>query len=267
MRLKHWLLLSYLVVMFLPLSVAYFLFAWINAYHNDLNVKEYVQKSLELQDIVSVLDSPELYQPDTDWTQVEELASSRVSIVLYNQDGVVLFTSDPFAVPLHSILGREILYKDLYSIEQGYRAYRYKQPVFDSGEPVGFFDVQLSRDEWVTGVGQRTWWAIIIFAFIFISMYLIVVMLVNRKLNRRLTRLMRQMTAFAQGGPVLQHREGKDEIGQLSDHFYKMKTEIDSARAKIEREQQKKQLLIASLSHDLKTPLTSIHACAEMLGI
>ncbi|AGA56885.1 signal transduction histidine kinase [Thermobacillus composti KWC4] len=267
MKIKTWLLLSYFVVMLLPLAAAYLLFAWINIYHNDRNVEEYVQKSLQLNRIVSVLDNPALYQPNIERPQIEKLVSPQVSIVLFNRDGLVLYTSNPLQVPPHFALGRKQLYENLYTLEQGFRAYRYKQPVFNGNELAGFFELQLSRDEWAAGVGKRTRWVAFVFAGGFVLIYLTVVWFVNRKLNRRLNRLMEQMTAFARREPFEEMPSGNDEIGELTKHFYGMRRQIEEAHEKIARQQQEKELLIASISHDLKTPLTSIRAYAESLAL
>src|SRR5699024_1323117 len=58
---------------------------------------------------------------------------------------------------------------------------------------------------------------------------------------------------------------GKDEIGELKRHFYTMRRQIVAAQQKIAAEQQAKEYIIATISHDLKTPLTSIKAYAESL--
>ncbi len=77
---------------------------------------------------------------------------------------------------------------------------------------------------------------------------------------------MQQMRAFAKGEAV-EHNLAirKDEIGELANTFLAMQNEIEIARAHLKEEQQQKELMIASISHDLKTPLTSIQAYAEAL--
>lgn len=266
MKIKYWLLTSYLIVMLLPLAAGYLLFAWINMYHNERNVEEHVELSLKLHSTAAVLNDPALYKAGADRSKVDEQTSPQLSIALYNRDGIVLYTSDPTLVSKHFALGKEQLYSDLYQIEQGYRTYRYKEPVFQQQELVGFFEMHLSRDEWAAGVANRSKLMTALFIGLFILIYGAVIFLVHRKLNRRLDRLMGQMTAFAQNLPFKKTRASKDEIGQLTNHFYKMIAEIESARIKIAKQQQEKEFLIASVSHDLKTPLTSIRAYAESLA-
>lgn len=265
MKLKTWLLLSYFIVMLLPLAAAYFLFAWINSYNNDQKVEEYFQQWTELQTITSVLEDPSLYQPNIERPRVESLAHSQMSISLYNRDGLVLYSSDPVSAGSSWFVGKDELYKDLYSLEQGYRTYRYKQPVFSDEGITGFFEVQLTRDEWTAGVKNRTWIALGAFIAIFVLVYVGIVFLVNRKLNRRLNRLMTQMTAFANHKKVEEGPIEKDEIGELTTHFSEMRKQIEAGREKIAKEQQEKEYMIATISHDLKTPLTAIRAYAESL--
>lgn len=266
MKLKTWLLLSYLIVMILPLVCAYLLFAWINAYHNDQNVAEYFNKWEKLENITSVLNDPSLYKPNIERPQVENLVDSQVSISIYNEDGFILYTSDSMGSPPSFALGREQLYKDLYSLQQGYRTYSYKEPVLANNEIVGFYEVQLAREEWTAGVSERSWFVFGIFVVVFLLIYLIVIALVNRKINRRLQRLMKQMTAFANREHVEEMPPEKDEIGQLTQHFNGMRKQIETAREKLAKEQQEKEYMIATISHDLKTPLTSIRAYTESLA-
>lgn len=248
MKLKNWLLLSYLIVMILPLIAGYLLFAWIQSYNNEQKVNEYLETSAELQEIKSILNNPELYSPKTDKTKVEQLASKKLSIVLYNPDGLVIFTSNP-----------------AYTLKQGYQTYSYKQPVFVNRDLTGFFYVQLARDKWVGGVSDRSIIVIAIFAGMFLLLYGTIIFLVNRKLTKRLINLMDEMTAFARGHTIAETKTKNDEIGALRRHFYAMRSQINSANAIIAKEQRKKEQMIASISHDLKTPLTSIKAYTESL--
>ena len=266
MKIKSWLLLSYFLVMILPLAAGYALLAWINAYHDDQKVEEYVEVWSQMHGMASVLSDPGLYQPGIERPEVDRLVNPQVSIVLYNRDGLVLYTSDPVHVSTQYALDREELYGNLYSLEQGYRAFRYKEPVFAGSELAGFFEIRLARDAWTGNVALRTWITAGLFMVAFSLIYLGVVVLVNRKLNRPLNRLMKQMTAFARQEPAGEIPAGKDEIGELTRRFMEMRRQIETARANLAREQREKELMIASLSHDLKTPLTSIRAYAESLA-
>lgn len=267
MKLKTWLLSSYLVVMILPLLFAYLLFAWINDYNEDQKVKEFFTTTIEMKRIQHVLDDPALYQTGETREAVERLVNDKLSIQLLNQKGLILYSSNP-AQSVTLPINRETLYEDLYSLQQEFRSHVYKAPVFDGNKLVGFYEIQLARDGWVQAVSQRTTWAITGFAILFIILYVAVVLFVNRKVNRRLTSLQTDMTAFVQGQqPIHSKITSQDEIGQLQSHFYDMQKKITEARKLIEKDQQEREYMIAAISHDLKTPLTSIRAYAESLEL
>src|SRR5690625_2913461 len=251
--------------MILPLLVAYLLFAWIQSYHDDQKVEAFLQTSTELQEVKAILDDPNLYKPKAKKKQVNKLANGQRSIALYNRDGLVIYTSNPTLTPAQSGLDREKLYEGLYTLEQGYGTYSYRQPVFEGNELIGFLDVEMARDELTTALSDRSWLMFGIFFILFLSVYVAVVLLVNRKLNRRITGLMEEMTAFAHGDVVKESQVNNDEIGKLKKHFYDMRKQINAAQEVIDQEQRKKEYMIASISHDLKTPLTSIKAYAESL--
>ena len=253
--------------MILPLIAAYLLFAWINAYNNDQKVEEAYEIENQLHAIRVILDNPTLYHTGGEREEIEKLASDQLSIILYNPDGLVLYTSNPVLNPTHSIPLKERVYENLYELEQGYRLYSYKQPVFDGSNLVGIFQIELVRDQWIDGVSDRSIFVLGIFLVVFLLVYMTAVYLVNRKLNRRLTRLMDEMTAFARGEELQEAETNQDEIGELTRRFYEMSNEINESRKVIEKEQQAKEYMIATLSHDLKTPLTSIKAYAESLDV
>lgn len=75
------------------------------------------------------------------------------------------------------------------------------------------------------------------------------------------------MTAFANGkeGSDKRLRQSNDELGELINHFEGMKAQIIKGNAELNRQQKEKEYIVASLSHDLKTPLTVIRAYSEAL--
>ena len=73
------------------------------------------------------------------------------------------------------------------------------------------------------------------------------------------------MQAFAKGQKLSPFPKRQDEIGELAASFAAMQDEIEKARKHLASEQQQREMMIASISHDLKTPLTSIRAYAEAL--
>lgn len=265
MKIKTWLLLSYFFIMLLPLGAAYGLFAWINAYHQDRNVAEYLENWSELNALQAVLKEPSLYTLDANRTEVQRLENDRLSITLYNDIGFMVYSSNPVKQASLSFSQKEQLYEGFYVLQQKFGTYTYKEPVFSGNSIIGVYEIQMVRDEWVSGVQQRSWLVVGLFVGFFIALFTGVMILVNWKLNRPLQSLMGQMDSFAKGEPLTPLPHRYDEIGELAASFEVMQAELVEANRKITAEQQQKEFMIASISHDLKTPLTSIRAYAEAL--
>lgn len=85
---------------------------------------------------------------------------------------------------------------------------------------------------------------------------------VNRRL-RRLNHAMKQMDIRGSKTPVVDN--SKDEIGQLNRRFNQMAARINDQMNEIEAFQATRDTLISNLSHDLRTPLTTILGYAETI--
>lgn len=267
MKIKSWLLISYLIVMILPLLSAYFLFAWITDYHNDKKVEEYYDVYTEIQEMKQVLQNVELYHPESSKEEVEQLESERLKITLYTKDGLVLYHSSNHVSVDPILVRKDNLYQNLYHLEQGLRSFKYKEPVFVNNNVVGLFEITVAREELVSTITNRVWIVTAIFIISFIAIYVAIASIVHKRINKRLYGLMDEMSAFASGNTYVETKTGNDEIGELKKHFYAMRKQILAAQKEIEMEQKEKEYMIATISHDLKTPLTSIKAYAESLDV
>jgi len=262
-KIKTWLLITFFIVMVLPITGAYSLYVWINAYYQDKNVAEYFGKLTELNQVKSVLENPIYYTKNADIKDIEALTNDHLAITIYSKLGLTLYSSNPLNTGFAS---KDSIFKGLYELKQNYNAFTYKEPVYQDEELLGVYEIQLVRTDWVKGVESRSWLVIASSILLFLLIYFAVMLLLNRKLNRPLHELMRQMRTFAKGEHVESNLVArKDEIGDLAQTFLAMQDEIENARAHLKVEQQQKELMIASISHDLKTPLTAIQAYAESL--
>lgn len=82
-----------------------------------------------------------------------------------------------------------------------------------------------------------------------------------RKLNRALNQLEIQSDS-----PLIELTDrSKDELGQLSQHYNSMAHRIRSQFSEIQQFERKRKLLLSNLSHDLRTPLTTMLGSAEII--
>jgi signal transduction histidine kinase len=86
------------------------------------------------------------------------------------------------------------------------------------------------------------------------------------RIRKRLLRLEEAMSTLDGSGiPHLIQVKREDEIGQLEHAFNRMIGELNTGRAREEKEEALRKQLIANLSHDLRTPLTIIRSHAYSL--
>lgn len=82
-----------------------------------------------------------------------------------------------------------------------------------------------------------------------------------RKLNGALNQL-----SIQSDSPLVELKDAsKDELGQLTQHYNAMAHRIRSQFAEIQQFESKRKLLLSNLSHDLRTPLTTMLGSAEMI--
>lgn len=270
MKMKTWVLLSYLVVMLLPLVALYGLYLILNSFYERQNVSETITASKEMTAIEEKLENTRWYrvQPRSNYAPIESLTGPSVWIDLYRSDGFKLYSStdkDVFGYMIKRDM--ESLYAGLYDRKETNRTFSIKKPVFADGQVIGFYEITLARKKWTEGVRNRTFIIGALLLLFLAALYVAIAFLLNRKLGRPLGLLIRRMQAFAKNEPLPEARYAAGgEIGEALQQFDRMRHQIEEARQEVERQQQANNFMVASLSHDLKTPLTSIRAYAEALA-
>lgn len=250
--------------MIIPLIAVYSLYISINAYYQDKHVEEYFDKWNTVTDLKKVLADPTLYARGYNFDEIEKLTSDQLMITLYRTNGGILYSSNPLSLS-GSVEARNTLYKNLYELQQNYETFVYKEPVYEGGNLKGIYKITLSRTEWVEQVNTKTTLVVCGLVIGLIILYSTVVYFLNSRLNSPVKQLIEHMRAFAKGEQTKDLPIKKDELGELVSNFQAMQQEIEATRLRLETEQRQKGFMIASLSHDLKTPLTSIQAYTESL--
>ncbi|MEK3720069.1 sensor histidine kinase [Paenibacillus sp. FSL H8-0034] len=87
---------------------------------------------------------------------------------------------------------------------------------------------------------------------------------INRRI-RKLNRALNQLNIQHDSPTVTLIDASKDELGQISRHYNEMALRIRSQFTEIQQFESKRKLLLSNLSHDLRTPLTTMLGCAEMI--
>lgn len=264
MKLKKWLITSYIIVMLIPILTAVLLYIGIEKYNNKIQIRDYIENMIKFDKYEKVLQNPDLYiHGPKKYDLVQQNEKSKVEIELYNKDGLRIYSS----IKVEGVFdkSREETYSELYKIKHGYRADSLKKPVFKNDEIVGFYEITIARTKWIEGVNNRTITAFILFGIVFSVVLFWAIRFINIKINKPLDVLIGAMGKFASGEDVHIKYDVKDEMGELISHFNSMKNEIQDKRKEIIKQQKSKEYMIAAISHDLKTPLTSITAYTELI--
>ncbi|GAA0122897.1 hypothetical protein UT300018_22140 [Clostridium faecium] len=264
MRIKKWLTLSYITVMLIPIVTGMILFLWMRSYNKNTEIKDYVYNIKKFEKYDKLLSNKEFYTyPFSKKDFIDENDKNNTKIDIYDKNGIKLYSSINEST-LYTI-SKEQLYSNLYEIKHGFKADTLKKPVFNRGDLIGFYQITLSRPNVVKGVNTATIAAIIIFIGIFILGLILMIKTMNRKFSKPLFLLIDSINDFAKGKETCINYSSKDEIGELIQHFNDMKKKIKEKDCEIEKEQKSKEYMIAAISYDLKTPLTSIRAYAELI--
>jgi signal transduction histidine kinase len=151
-------------------------------------------------------------------------------------------------------------------------------PLQVNGRDAGYVYVVLSgedRDALVAHVEagsvlRTTLWSIALVALLGLLAGLVAFRLITRPL-RELTGAVRRfeqdgVEGLAQAAPALQHvAQGHDEIATLGQAFATMAQRIAAQWRELTAADQQRRELFANISHDLRTPLTSLHGYLETL--
>lgn len=130
----------------------------------------------------------------------------------------------------------------------------------------GFMVLQIPRNLMVDDSPYSNPWYLLV-AFLFIlGLFIFISLLFFIKIRKRLVRLQTAMSLVDETGipaPVIVKK--RDEIAQLESSFNHMIRELSVSRARELEEEELRKQLIANLSHDLRTPLTTIRGHAYSL--
>lgn len=266
-KLKHYLTLTYLLVLIAPILCVGIGVKLNIEYNNRTKVKDYLATTLEFFQYEEIVSDPELYRGASITTALRGIAlNEEVVITLYDEKGTTIYSSAPDNEYKLSV---ESLYKNLNEIQYGYNTYTLKKPVFDTEEQIiGFYEISIERENLKKEMQKNTMVTVGIFCFFVALIYIVILRRLHVRFSSPLQRVSRCMNEYAKGdNNVYIDYKANDEIGELCKHFNGMKEEIEESKQAILEEQKAKEYMIATISHDLKTPLTTVRAYTEMLKL
>ncbi|MEN0643409.1 HAMP domain-containing sensor histidine kinase [Alkalicoccobacillus gibsonii] len=202
---------------------------------------------------------------------IEDELEADESITVYSSNFNPLFTTKEQGVSTQGRTSNQVM-RGLFELKTTIRGHTYKEPIFggNNGSIVGYFVLETER----TAVQEKTietyWIAILVFLFAVLGTLTLVHYWLKRRMISPINYLLGEMRGIGEGNlneDVQFVKKQKGEMGQLISGFEDMNHRLIEAKKNEEEEVANQQRLIAAISHDLRTPLTSIRAYAEGMNV
>jgi len=216
----------------------------------------------ELDDII--LNNPDRLAEENYLRQLNGKTDKRHLTVLVEKDGSFIYV--PEHIDIMGLQAASILNDNNMSPDHhGYQLFKYHSFQFSDGSSGQVFFVTRDKPK---GPEEE----------IVLAIALLIAMLINIWISYRTARYITtplQMLSVAATDIARGNLDGAidyksdDEIGELCESFEKMRLQLKDARIISQRYENNRKELIANISHDLKTPITSIrgHVQGMMEGV
>ncbi|TXC90910.1 HAMP domain-containing histidine kinase [Metabacillus litoralis] len=135
---------------------------------------------------------------------------------------------------------------------------------FENNPNNGFMVIKVDRillEPPIQRLGDHYTYIFIFVNILILLLFIFLSWLFFKSIHKRLLRLSHAMENKGDNGiPQTVIVSKTDEIGQLEDSFNKMIQELEQSNQREQKQEELRKNLIANLSHDLRTPLTTIRA-------
>ncbi|MDQ0205886.1 sensor histidine kinase [Alkalicoccobacillus murimartini] len=257
-----------LVTAIVPFFVTLLFYVQLTNWYEREDSAEYLQALLRVTQISEFMkDRSQLVQQSDMLKQaVRSELHENEHMVVYSSSYNQLFSTNEGYTSGTVNVSKQVM-SGLYELKSSGRLYTYKEPIRnEKGDILAYFALQIER----TAVQEQTSQAYLFSILFFILAVGGTLTLVHFSLKKRMIKpinyILTEMQDIARGSEsahVESKLKQKNEMNQLIDGFENMNYRLAEAKKNEEEEVANQQRLIAAISHDLRTPLTSIRAYAE----
>lgn len=266
MKIKKMIAVFQMIVFLLPIASGVLAFYLVKKSHNLEENKSYIEGENEIKKYEKDLQDPSNYVNGNKVNiKLEEKDKDYVVIELYSDKGVLIYSSRE-SESIGSKVNINTLYTGVNSVNRSNNEISQKRAVVKNNEIIGIYKISLINQNIISFEGETFNVAFTVFVLVAVVVFWGISRLINKKIVNPIKDLSFAMKEFGQGKDINIRCSTNDEIGTLVRCFNKMKEEIFDKNKVIQKEQNAREYMIAAISHDMRTPLTSIRVYTELLA-
>lgn len=267
MSIRHKLYIIFFVIAVVPFIITAVFYVQLSGWFEREESAEWLESYLRVTQISEFMGRHGnlIHEADTLQQVVTAELKENEEMTVYTANYTQLFSTN--VVTSGSTTSRNQIMRNLFELRPSMRGYTYKEPIYnDEGSIIAYFTLQLERTALEEKANQTYLFAIIIFVLSVGGTITLVHFWLRRRMLHPIHYILAEMQEIGGGKPsesVQSNKKQKDEMSQLLAGFKDMNQRLLEAKKNEEEEVANQQRLIAAISHDLRTPLTSIRAYAE----
>lgn len=272
MKIRSRIILSFLSLLLVPMLVVVIFLGIV--FSNVFRIP-FLDKLMGMDQAISTISSEITanYDRINDYNHIDGLLRDNYQgyfrrILFVAPDGKVMYDSDKDLIGIRfnqvTSLGGDkngnVLTKDSFDVRE--------QEVVRDGTPIGrlIFIPEINLQEALTFLIYLPFLMIVVFLFTIIAMIILLSKILTDGILKPLKELNYAAEMISSGDLDYEMKYKKDdEIGKFCSEFDVMRLRLKESLEKQVRFEQSRKQLIASITHDLKTPLTSIKGYVEVL--
>jgi signal transduction histidine kinase len=267
LSIRQWVIIILLLLTLVPFLGTKFISNMYNRYSSDSyennqvrenNVQEWIEKSILLK--------PELWG-NSKWKNntIKDLHNKGIEIILVDSNDQIVFTST------NEASGKIVHQKGNYSIGLSKSAFE-KQTIYKEGKATGIAFIKYAPPAVGAEVNKpknaflQQWGGVIVWIFLFFLVLLLCIIITHKMIIRPLKLLERAALSLSRNEfTSVLPASSVQEINAVSDGFKFMQQELHELLASKTQMEEDRKIFVASIVHDLRTPLFSIRGYLEGL--